>query len=115
MANRSRTVNFSMRVREEDEVLLDAKKDDFSMSRSEYLRNLILFAPAKERAYYSCEFAENLYKRLHMIGNALNEIAHTVNGRHDVRKEELEEMKCYLFELLAVYDEFVRDNVTKPY
>lgn len=115
MSKRYRTVNFSMRIRESDEVLLDCKKFDANMSRSEYIRNLILFAPANEMAHYRPEFAEAFYQKFHAIGNRINEIAHTVNSRRSVRKDDLREMQKVIVDFYDVYDEFVRERVNDPY
>ena len=115
MPNRFRTVNFSMRIRESDELILDYKKFDANMSRSEYLRTLILFAPAREFAHYRPEFAEDFYQKLHAIGNQINEIAHTVNSRKSVRKDDLREMQKVIMAFFDVYDEFVRERVENPY
>ena len=54
--------------------------------------NLILFAPAREFVHYRPEFAADFYQKLHVIGNRINEIAHTVNSRKSVRKDDLREM-----------------------
>lgn len=115
MSKRFRTVNFSMRIRESDEVVLDCNKFDANMSRSEYLRTLILFASAHEMAHYRPEFAENFYQKLHAIGNRINEIAHTVNSRRSVRKADLRELQNMIVGLYDVYDEFVRERVNDPY
>ena len=115
MSNRYRTVNFSMRIRESDEVVLDCSKFDVNMSRSEYLRTLILFASAQEIAHYRPEFAEDFYQKLHAIGNRINEIAHAVNSRRSVRKDDLREMQNLIMEFHDVYDEFVRERVSDPF
>ena len=69
-----------MRLHEYEDALLEAKKDEANMTKSDYLRNVILFAPAGERARYSSDFAVEICQRLNEIGNRINEIAHAVNG-----------------------------------
>ena len=56
--NRMRKHYFSMRLHEYEDALLEAKKDEANMTKSDYLRNVILFAPAGERARYSSDFAD---------------------------------------------------------
>lgn len=113
--NRMRNCNFSMRLREHEDALLDAKKDEFGMSKSEYLRNIILFAAAGERPRYSSEFAHLMFQELNNIGNSVNEIAHAVNSRRAVIPADLQAMTDHYMKLFTVYDKFVRDKVKNPY
>ena len=113
--NRMRKHYFSMRLHEYEDALLEAKKDEANMTKSDYLRNVILFAPAGERARYSSDFAVEICQRLNEIGNRINEIAHAVNGRREVvRIAPAVSLECSA-ELLAVYDAFVREKVDNPY
>lgn len=114
-ANRIRKSNFSMRLHEYEGALLEAKKDEANMTKSDYLRNLILFAPAGECARYSSDFAGKICQKLNEIGNRINEIAYAVNGRRKVTSMDLEMLIEEYTELLAAYDAFVRDKVDNPY
>ena len=113
--NRIRKHYFSMRLHENEDALLEAKKDEANMTKSDYLRNVTLFAPAGERAHYFADFAEKICQKLNEIGNRINEIAHAVNGRRQVTSMDIEMLIEEYTELLAVYDEFVRDKSDNPY
>ncbi|MDL2233511.1 hypothetical protein LJC63_08030 [Ruminococcaceae bacterium OttesenSCG-928-L11] len=112
---RIRQCNFSMRLREEQDALLNARKDEYGMTISEYLRTLILFASAFERPRSTSEFAAELYRELNCIGNCINDTAHAVNGRRKVIPTDLESLEKDVITLFSVYDRFIRDRVKNPY
>lgn len=112
---RMRNCNFSMRLREHEEALLDVKKDEVGMTKSDYIRNAILFAPAGERPRYTSDYAQKMRQEINEIGNSVNEIAHMVNGRRIVLAVDLNALTEEYAKLLAVYDKFVRDKVENPY
>lgn|GEM_PF-1027871 len=109
--NRIRTCNFSMRLSELDAAVLDAKKDEYNMSRSEYLRNLILFAPTCERPRYSSDYVDALVRDIDRVGRQLNEVAHNVNSRKTITEADVKILTEQFIELLAVYDTYIRDKV----
>lgn len=113
--NRMRKHYFSMRLHEYEDALLEAKKDEANMTKSDYLRNVILFAPAGERAHYSSDFAVELCQRLNEIGNRINELTHAVNGSRKVTSMDTEMLVEEYTELLAVYDAFACDKADNPY
>lgn len=113
--NRIRNHNFSMRLREYEDALLDAKKDEAGMTKSEYLRNIILFAAAGERPKFPSALAEEIYQSLNGIGNSINETAHAVNSRRNVLPSDIKLLMNGYVHLLEVYDEFVRDKAKSPY
>lgn len=113
--NRLRKYNFSMRLHEYEDVLLEAKKDEANMTKSDYLRNMILFAPAGERARYTSNFVGEICQKLNKVGSRINEIARAVNGRREVISMDINMLIEEYMELLAVYDTFVRDKVENPY
>ena len=106
--NRIRTCNFSMRLSELDAAMLDAKKDEYGMTRSEYLRNLILFAPTCERPRYFCNCIESMLSDINRIGEQINEVAHNVNSRKTIVASDIAILMEQFTELLAVYDTYVR-------
>lgn len=113
--NRLRDCSFSMRMREHEVALLEAKKDEADMTKSEYLRNIILFAPACERPRFSSDFAEEMRKKMNAIGGVVNEIARATNGRQKITPTDMNVLKDEFIRLFTLYDEFVRDNVENPY
>jgi hypothetical protein len=100
-----------MRIHEQEEAILDAKKDEFNMTKSEYLRNLILFAPAGERIKFSSDYASNMIKKINCIGRRINEIAHTVNSRRTIVPVDIDKLRLEYEELLVLYEMCVRDTL----
>lgn len=113
--NRIRKCNFSMRVQEIEDILLDLRKDEAGMTKAEYLRNIILFAPARERSIFADSFVKELYEELNIVGQNLNVIAHAVNCRGMVIRGDIHMLEQEYTNLYAVYDKFVRDKVKNPY
>jgi len=109
--NRIRICNFSMRLSELDAAMLDAKIDEYGMTRSEYLRDLILFAPTCERPRYFGNYIESMLSDINRIGEQINEVAHTVNSRRVVTDGDFVALTEQFTELLTVYDTYIRDKV----
>lgn len=107
--NRMRKHTFCMRIHEEEEAILDAKKDEFNMTKSEYLRNLILFAPAGERIKFSSDYVINKINKINCIGRRINEIAHAVNSRRKIVPADISRLRKEYGELLALYEMCIRD------
>ena len=112
---RQRTRNFGIRIRRYDEAVLDAKKSEANMTRSGYIRNLILTASPYQRPRYTTELTDELYQELNRIGNVLNDIAHTTNKHRRFYPCDLKTMVAEFASLLALYDEHIRDKTLEPY
>lgn len=101
--NRIRNRNFSMRLNEEEDALLDARSDEFNMSRAEYLRTVILFASVNEHSIFHHNFAKKLCSRLNTIGNQINQIAYEVNSRRGVIEWDVQRLKTEYENLWMLY------------
>lgn len=106
-SNRIRKHSFSMRVDNQLYLMLDAKKEKAGMKKSDYIRNIILFATTEERTRYSSSLAEEMSQELNLIGNAVNETAHAVNSRGNVLPIDLENLMENWSELIEVYVKYV--------
>lgn len=107
--NRMRKCTFCMRIHEKEEAVLDAKRDEFDMTKSEYLRNLILFAPAGERTKFSSDYVANMINKINCIGRRINETAHVVNSRRTIVPADIDKLRLEYGELLALYEMCERD------
>jgi len=92
-----------------DEALLNAKKDEAGMTKSEYLCTLILFAPACERPSFREDFTAPFIAELYHVGIRVNNNAHDTNVFRHVSPQNLGNLKNLSAELLAVYDKYVRN------
>jgi len=80
-----------------DYELLNAKCDDFEMNRSEYIRNIILFAPNCERTIISASTTDTIFFELNKCGKRINEIIHMINLLKRVdRRDILELIECFV-------------------
>ena len=102
---------FCMRIHEKEAAILDAKRDEFDMTKSEYLRNLILFAPAGERTKISSDYVTNMINKINCIGRRINEIAHAVNSRRTIVPADIDKLRLEYGELLVLYEMCVRDTL----
>ena len=112
---RQRTRNFGMRIRCYEDAVLDAKKSEANMTRSGYIRSLILTASPDQRPRYTSELVDELYRELNRIGNVLNDVAHTTNKHRRLFSSDLQMLVDEFACLLALYDEHIRDKALEPY
>ena len=81
------------------------------MTKSEYIRNMILFGAAHERTMFSKAGEEVLIYELNRIGNNINQIAWRANSNKSVDEHDFITLyDCYL-QLLGSYDQFVRGHL----
>ena len=88
---------------DEELVLLEIKAEEAGMSKSEYIRNMIMFGYAKERTVFSREQERKIRNELNMIGNNINHIAIRVNSNRDIYSEDLRILKEQYNNLLDLY------------
>jgi hypothetical protein len=115
MSNRVRKVGVSIRLGDWDEALINAKKDEADMTKSEYLRTIILFGIAHERPFFSEDFAAPFIAELNTIGIHVNNIARGVNIFRCIYPSDLEQLKFLFIDLMTVYDKYVRNYTRNPY
>ena len=111
--NRRRTRQFSVYLLEEEMAILEAKKDEAEMTKSEYIRNMILFGAAHERTIFSKTDAQHIIYELNRIGNNLNQIAYQANRRLGVDEQDFLSLYNNYLQLLSSYDSFVRGNLER--
>ena len=111
--NRRRTRQFSVYLLEEEMAILEAKIDEAEMTKSEYIRNMILFGAAHERTIFSKADAQRIIYELNRIGNNLNQIAYQANRRLGVDEQDFLSLYDNYMQLLSSYDNFVRGNLDR--
>lgn len=101
--HRKRSRYFKVHLLDEELVLLEIKAEEAGMSKSEYIRNMIMFGYAKERTVFSREQERKIRNELNMIGNNINHIAIRVNSNRDIYSEDLRILKEQYNNLLDLY------------
>lgn len=110
---RNRDRQFTVYLLEEEMAILEAKKDEAGMTKSEYIRNMIMFGAAHERTIFSKADAEKMIYEINRIGNNLNQIAYRANSSKNIDQHDFVTMYDSYMQLLSAYDNFVRENFDK--
>lgn len=113
--NRKRQRYFKVHLLDEELAILDAKADEADMTKSEYIRNIIMFGAAHERTVFSKKDAEALLYEINRIGNNINQIAYRANSNKQIDERDFVSMYDNYMELLAAYDKFIRGNSNGDY
>ena len=110
---RNRDRRFTVYLLEEEMAILEAKKDEAGMTKSDYIRNMILFGAVHERTIFSKNDAEKMIYEINQIGNNLNQIAYRANSSKNIDQHDFSAMYDSYMQLLSAYDNFVRENLDK--
>lgn len=103
MANRKRTNHFDIFLLDEEATMLEVKSQDAKMSKSEYIRNLIVFGQASETTVFSKEETRKIRTALNRIGNNINQIAMNINMNRQGFSEDFRILNQSYLELLDLY------------
>lgn len=110
MANRKRNRKLDIFLLEEEFVLLEIKAEEAGMTKSEYIRNMIMFGYAKERTVFSREQERKIRNELNMIGNNINQIAIRVNTNRDIYSEDLRILREQYNNMLDLYQRIFKEK-----
>lgn len=110
MANRKRNRKLDIFLLEEEFVLLEIKAEEAGMTKSEYIRNMIMFGYAKERTVFSREQERKIRNELNMIGNNINQIAIRVNTNRDIYSEDLRILREQYNNMLDLYQRIFKEE-----
>ncbi|MDD3946214.1 MAG: plasmid mobilization relaxosome protein MobC [Clostridia bacterium] len=107
---RHREYRLCLFLLEEEKVMLDKKADEAGMSKSELVRNLIMYGAAHERHKFSNEYAGKILYEINRIGNNLNQIAYVANSTKHFSRDEFDKMVKSYNDLLSYYTEYMVDS-----
>ena len=107
---RHREYGLFLYLLEEEKVMLDKKADEAGMSKSELIRNLIMYGAAYERHKFSNEYARKILYEINRIGNNLNQIAYVANNTKYFSQDEFDKMVKSYNDLLRYYTEYMVDS-----
>ena len=114
-ANRKRNRPLSIYLLDEEYEILEAKKDEANLTKSDFIRNLILFGAAHERTVFSRDAERALIRELNKIGTNLNQIAVRANSNKIVDDRDFQALYNNYKELLGAYDMFIRGKSNGDY
>lgn len=108
---RQRERRLNLYLFDEEYAILDAKADELQMSKSEYVRNIILFGTAFPKTVFNDEIGQKLIYEINRIGNNLNQITLKVNTYNNFDDTNYKELYHLYMELLGVLDDLVRGKI----
>jgi len=114
-ANRKRTRKLNVYLLDEELAIFDAKADEAEMSKSAFIRNMIMFGEVHERTMFSKKDTEALLYEVNRIGNNINQIAFRANSNKTIDERDFQNMYDNYMELLSVYDKFMRGKSNGDY
>lgn len=113
--SRKRKRKLNVYLLDEELEILNAKADEADMSKSDYIRNMILFGAAHERTLFSKKDTASLLYELNRIGNNINQIAYRANANKIIDERDFQNMYDNYMELLSTYDKFIRGKSNGDY
>lgn len=108
MSERRRGRQLHIFLLDEEATMLEVKSQDAKMSKSEYIRNLIVFGQASETTVFTKEETKKIRTELNRIGRNINQIAMNINMNRQGFSEDFRMLnQCYL-ELLSLYQQIFK-------
>ena len=96
---RNNPIQLKVWISERESELLEQKIAKLGITKSEYIRNCILFGFPGRKTNFSDEEADRIAYEMNRIGNNVNQIARYVNKEHDAQQAEIEEVKNLVWNL----------------
>lgn len=103
MVNRKRNVQVIVRLLDEEATMLEVKSQDAKMSKSEYIRNLIVFGQTSETTVFTREETKQIRTELNRIGANINQVAMRINMNRQGFSEDFRLLNQSYLELLDLY------------
>ncbi len=98
-AKRNSPIQLKVWISERESEILEKKISKLGISKSEYIRNCILFGFPGRKTNFSDEEAERIAYEMNRIGNNVNQIARYVNKEHEAMQTDIEEVKKLILSL----------------
>ena len=105
--HRKRTRQFKVSLYDGEFEVLGRKAEKANLSKTDYVRNVILFGAAKDKTNFSKENAEKLCYELNRIGNNINQIAHQANLKCAVSENDFHVLKEQFKKVIRELENFI--------
>ena len=106
-ANRNNPVQLKVWISEQESKLLEQKISELGITKSQYVRNCILYGSTVKKTLFSDERADRIIYEMNRIGNNINQIARFVNKEHSVGFDDYERIR----KLVSALNELLMDEV----
>lgn len=110
VVNRSRNKQIKIYVTDEEYELFSVKAEEVGITKSQYVRNMILYGFAQKRTVFSKEEERKLRYELNRIGNNINQIALRVNTNQQLFSEDLRILQEEYNDLLDLYQGIFKEE-----
>ena len=108
--HRVRTRQFKVNLLDEELNLLSKKSEHAGMTKSKYIRRMIVDGNASVNTTFSREDTRQVLYELNRIGNNINQIAYKVNAKGTVDADDLENLRQEFLEYLDSFAKFAIDR-----
>ena len=108
--NRSRKRQVIIRLSDEEYDLFSLKAEEAEITKSQYVRNMILYGFAHKRTVFSADAERKLRFELNRIGNNINQIALRVNTNKQLFSEDLRILQDEYNDLLDLYQKIFKEE-----
>lgn len=105
--HRKRTKHFNLFLLDEEMEILNDKAAAANMSKTEYIRNVVLFGAARRRTNFASADADKISHELNRIGNNINQIAYQANSKCAVDENDFFWLREEFTHFLAAFERFV--------
>lgn len=102
---RGRTSEVKIRMFPEEMEILEYKVKLAGKSKSDFIRDLILYSEVKNQPLLNDEQFRKLLYETNRIGNNINQIAYNSNLKKSTGKEEIEGLREQYYNLLSLYED----------
>lgn len=100
---RTRGQEIHLRLGQEEMDLLKNKSESYGLSRSDYLRNLVVFGSVRAQSKLSDSQFQDLLNELNHIGVNINQIARRVNEARNADREDFDLLVLYYEQLMNLF------------
>ena len=107
--HRKRERKFTVHLLDEELAILDAKADEAEQTKSEYIRNMILFGAAHKKTNFTKDETEKLRYEINRIGNNINQIAYAMNQSEEFDEQKFISLQDSYIKLLGLFDKFIQE------
>lgn len=109
IVNRSRDIKWGLWLNDTELETLNAKSQELGMSKSEYIRNIIMFGSTREITNFSKEDTRKIIYELNRIGNNINQIAYRVNSSKEVNDQDIVQIQDEMGKIIDLYFDMVEE------
>lgn len=101
--SRTRSKKFQIYLGEEEMKLLTEKAKGFGLSKSDYMRSLIVHGSVRQQSIFSDEQFQLFLNEMNHIGVNLNQITYRVNAARNADREDFNALRQEFENLLNLY------------